>query len=157
MLWAGTCLLFVLYVAKILHVNLREFKYWFIPLPATYGNWNPKELPFEEVSFPSEDGTPLVGWYVPCKSPRAVLLYCHGSGGNLSYDAPLLRRLHAMQGWRCWILTIAALEKATVEHSKRETDLYADARREKVARGTRKRSRTADRPDGTLARRGDRD
>jgi fermentation-respiration switch protein FrsA (DUF1100 family) len=49
-------------------------------------------LDFEDAWFSAGDGTRLHGWYCPCKEPRAVLLYAHGNAGNLSYDAPLMKR-----------------------------------------------------------------
>lgn len=134
--WARRSVLLVaaiaigLYFAKILHVNLREIDYWFIPLPATHGDWQPKDLPFEEVTFVSADGTPLVGWFVPCASPRAVVLYCHGSGGNLSYDAPLLRRLH-QRNVAVFTFDYRGFGKSGGRVDSEE-DLHADAR---AARG----------------------
>src|SRR5262245_3636682 len=48
--------------------------------PARYpaGDWQPKELRFEDVWFTAEDGTRLHGWYCPREGARAVLLYAHG-------------------------------------------------------------------------------
>lgn len=63
----------------------------FFPAKHPKGNWEPKGLEFEDVSFQAEDGTKLHAWYCPCKKARAVLLYAHGNGGNLSYDARMLR------------------------------------------------------------------
>ena len=36
----------------------------------------------------------LHGWFVPCERPRAVVLFAHGNGGNLSHRADLLRAFH---------------------------------------------------------------
>jgi fermentation-respiration switch protein FrsA (DUF1100 family) len=65
----------------------------FLFFPAKYpnGNWQPKGLDYEDVYFPSEDGTRIHGWYCPCDNARAVLLYAHGNAGNLSHRAPLLQ------------------------------------------------------------------
>jgi uncharacterized protein len=61
--------------------------------PAKYpdGYWEPKGLRYEDVWFSAKDGTRLHAWYCPCDKPRAVLLYAHGNGGNLSYEGGLLR------------------------------------------------------------------
>src|SRR4051812_21015927 len=63
--------------------------------PSRYpdGNWQPKGLRFEVVSFLAADGTHLHGWYCPCENARAVLLYAHGNAGNLSYCARLMKYL----------------------------------------------------------------
>ncbi len=45
--------------------------------------------PFQEVFFPSRDGTLLHGWFFPADkdSSRAhlTILFCHGNGGNISH------------------------------------------------------------------------
>lgn len=41
-------------------------------------------LKYEEVSFPSSDGNTLVGWWCPQEGADWTILYCHGTGGNLS-------------------------------------------------------------------------
>jgi fermentation-respiration switch protein FrsA (DUF1100 family) len=56
-------------------------------------NWQPPELNYEDVYFDAGDGTKLHGWYCPVPRPRAVLLYCHGNGGNITYLWPVLRLL----------------------------------------------------------------
>jgi fermentation-respiration switch protein FrsA (DUF1100 family) len=63
----------------------------FYPSKYPEGDWKPADLVFEDVWFPSPDGTRLHGWYCPCPNARAVLLYAHGNGGNLSQYASLMR------------------------------------------------------------------
>ncbi|MCH8048037.1 MAG: alpha/beta hydrolase [Planctomycetes bacterium] len=58
------------------------------------GNWNPTTIPFEDADFFAPDGTKLHGWYVPHANPRAVVLFAHGNGGNLSDRALVLRLLN---------------------------------------------------------------
>ncbi len=57
------------------------------------GNWSPKGLEFQDVFFPSQDGTNLHGWYCPAKDPRAVILISHGNAGHVADRAPWLRYL----------------------------------------------------------------
>jgi fermentation-respiration switch protein FrsA (DUF1100 family) len=57
------------------------------------GDWNPRGLQYEEVWFNAADGTRLHGWYCPADHPRAVVLFAHSNGGNLSHRAALLRKL----------------------------------------------------------------
>jgi fermentation-respiration switch protein FrsA (DUF1100 family) len=70
----------------------------FYPSKYPDGNWKPKGLNFEDAWFSGEDGVRLHGWYCACQNARAVLLYAHGNGGNLSYDGALMeyfqQRLH---------------------------------------------------------------
>ncbi len=58
------------------------------------GNWQPDGLAYQDVSFRAEDGVILHGWYVPHESPKAVLLYAHGTVGNVTTRAPTLKKLH---------------------------------------------------------------
>lgn len=44
-------------------------------------------LRYQNVLFRASDGTRLEGWWIPCRSPRATLLYCHGNASNRSADA----------------------------------------------------------------------
>ena len=48
--------------------------------PADYG------LPFEEVAFPSRDGIPLQGWFIPAPQPKATIVFCHGVMGSMDPD-----------------------------------------------------------------------
>lgn len=81
-------------LVTVLRMHLFEEHFWFRPAPAEYGDWHPQNLNFEQANFTSADGTPLFGWFVPHAAPRAAVLYCPGSGGNLSYYADTLRKLH---------------------------------------------------------------
>ena len=66
----------------------------FFPSKFPVGNWKPRNLAFEDAAFAAADGVKLHGWYVKNSAPRAVVLYCHGNGGNISFDAELLKFLH---------------------------------------------------------------
>ena len=62
------------------------------------GDWRPAGLAFEDAWFTAKDGTRLHGWYAPHEQPRAVVLYCHGNGGNVALWADVLRILHDRLG-----------------------------------------------------------
>ncbi len=87
-------LLFLLVVAHhVWSTWVLEEEIWFDPAPVAYGNWQPDDLPYEDVWFSCE-GEQLHGWYVAHEAPRAMVLFLHGSGGNLSYRDDFLRILH---------------------------------------------------------------
>ena len=75
--------------------SLEESLLYF-PSKFPAGNWSPAGLRFEDVWFKAADGTQLHGWFVPCDKPRAVALFAHGNGGNLSNRADILRDLHRL-------------------------------------------------------------
>lgn len=66
--------------------------------PMSVADWNPKDLSFEDVHFPAEDGTMLHGWYVPHPNPRAEILYCHGNGEHVARLTKRLKILHEQIG-----------------------------------------------------------
>lgn len=65
----------------------------FFPAKFPEGDWEPKDLKFEDVYFTAEDGTKLHGWYCPAENPRAVVLVAHGNAGHVASRASWLRYL----------------------------------------------------------------
>jgi fermentation-respiration switch protein FrsA (DUF1100 family) len=65
----------------------------FFPRKYPGGDWKPHSLPMEDAWFQSADGTKLHGWYLSSDKPKAVILYLHGNGGNITYDAVVYRFL----------------------------------------------------------------
>ncbi len=65
----------------------------FFPTKFPQGEWNPKDLKFQDVFFTAEDKTKLHGWYCPANDSRAVVLVAHGNAGHVASRAPWLRYL----------------------------------------------------------------
>ncbi len=61
--------------------------------PATLGDWKATWLPHEDVWFQSADGTRLHGWFIPHTNPKRTILYCHGNGEHLAFNAELAATL----------------------------------------------------------------
>ena len=61
--------------------------------PVEHGDWNPAGLGHEDVWFAAGDGTKLHGWFVPHAQPKRWLLYCHGNGEHLAWNADLVAHL----------------------------------------------------------------
>ncbi len=61
--------------------------------PLELGDWNPTGLGHEDIWFESADGTKLHGWFVPHASPKRAVLYCHGNGEHIAFNADLASRL----------------------------------------------------------------
>lgn len=76
-------------------MKLRPIDELLLFFPSRYpdGDWNPKDLSFENVYFDSEDGTRLHGWFCPADRPRAVVLLAHGNAGNVASRAAWLQYL----------------------------------------------------------------
>lgn len=66
------------------------------PVPSRKrGDWEPRWLDKEDVWFPSVDGTPLHGWFVPHAKPRYAILYAHGNGEHVGDQVNVVLRLQA--------------------------------------------------------------
>ncbi|MFT5326651.1 MAG: fermentation-respiration switch protein FrsA (DUF1100 family) [Planctomycetaceae bacterium] len=70
----------------------------FQPTKYPKGDWEPAGLDFADAWITAEDGTQIHGWYCPAEKPKAVVLYCHGNGGNLAGRAPTLKFLQETMG-----------------------------------------------------------
>lgn len=77
----------VTYLAVILMLLWMETQLIYPAPRYPVGDWNTAtQFGWEDVHFKSADGTPLHGWYRANEpEPRAVVLYCHGNGENVSY------------------------------------------------------------------------
>ncbi len=58
--------------------------------PADFG------LEFEEITFVSEDGAQLNGWWIPAENARGTILHCHGNAGNIGDREWLAADLHRL-------------------------------------------------------------
>ena len=47
-------------------------------------DWQPKELEYQPVHFPSLDGTQLFGWYFEHPQPHAQIVFFHGNAEDVS-------------------------------------------------------------------------
>jgi uncharacterized protein len=70
----------------------------FQPTKFPSGDWEPAGLNYVDVWMTSQDGTQIHGWYCPAEKPKAVVLYCHGNGGNLAGRALTLQFLQETMG-----------------------------------------------------------
>ncbi len=84
--------LFVLYAVLLVGC---EKKIIYHPSKFPEGYWNPSSmgLNVQDVSFQSEDGIKLHGWFVASPNARATLLWFHGNAGNLSHRLDNIQRL----------------------------------------------------------------
>jgi fermentation-respiration switch protein FrsA (DUF1100 family) len=66
----------------------------FFPRAEPYVSWEPPTPGGRNVEFAADDGTKLTGWYLPHAEAQAVVLFCCGNGGNMSYWRDAFRTLH---------------------------------------------------------------
>ncbi len=83
----------VAYLLVLLVLMFLENSLIFYPSRYPEGDWEPPSLPHEDAWFNASDGTQIHGWYLEHEQPRAVVLFAHGNGGNLSHREEILRLL----------------------------------------------------------------
>ena len=107
---------------------LGNFEKSLVFAPSRYpaGDWQPARLAFEDAWFAAKDGTRLHGWYAPSAQPRAVVLYCHGNGGNVALWAGVLRMLHDRMGVTAMLFDYRGYGRS--EGTPSEAGVLADAR-----------------------------
>lgn len=65
------------------------------------------QIPFEPVVFPSRDGTPLAGWWLPNPHARGVAVLCHGYVANRCEVLGVAIELHRL-GFGCLLFDFRA-------------------------------------------------
>jgi uncharacterized protein len=84
------------------------------------------EAAFEDAHFVSSDGTKLHGWFIPHANPRAVALFMHGNGGNITNVASTLVLLNERHGLA--VMSFDYRGYGQSEGKPEEKGILADAR-----------------------------
>ena len=116
----------IFYLLIIVLMMLAEDRMVFVPAPYPGGNWHPEGLLIEDAWFDSPDGLRLHGWYVPHAKPRAVVLLCHGNGGNVTSRIEMVQALHDDAG--ASVLAFDYRGYGRSEGKPNEKGVLADAR-----------------------------
>jgi fermentation-respiration switch protein FrsA (DUF1100 family) len=85
--------LIVAYLLIVLGMMFLERWLVYPAPPRSAGDWKATWLPHEDVWFQSADGTKLHGWLVPHDKPKRAILYCHGNGEHVAFNAELAAQL----------------------------------------------------------------
>jgi uncharacterized protein len=95
--WHVTSLLIAILIAGIaLAVFVRWLEPRFAFFPTAGESPTPAELgvPFEAVTLTTNDGEQLRAWFLPNPGARALVVYFHGNGGNLSVWLPVIAGIY---------------------------------------------------------------
>lgn len=84
------------------------------------------DLPFEEIWFPSEDGTLLHGWYIPGVTEQPLVMFFHGNAANITHRLDNIAFLNSM-GLPVFIFDYRGYG-ISKGRALAEEDLYRDAR-----------------------------
>lgn len=121
---AGLVVLLFLYIgfAAMLYFAQRSMMYF----PETI-HTSPAQagLPeAEEIALTASDGVHIVGWHVPPRDGKPVILYFHGNGGALRYR---VQRFHELVKDGIGLVAIEYRGYGGSEGSPSEAGLFADA------------------------------
>lgn len=113
------------YGALVLLVMIFQDRLIFFPEKRLLVLPNEVGLTYEDVCFRAEDGTELHGWFVPSASPKAVILHCHGNGGNISHRIDYLKNFNHL-GLSSFVFDFRGYGKS--HGSPSERGIHLDAR-----------------------------
>ena len=110
-------------VALVIVVRLLQPRFAFFPFSGE--TTTPREfgVDYEALTFTTRDGERLRAWHLRHATPRAVIVYFHGNGGNLSNWAPILAGV-ARQGYSVLAVDYRGYGLSTGRPSER--GLYQD-------------------------------
>jgi alpha-beta hydrolase superfamily lysophospholipase len=85
---------FFILMSAILYI----FQERFVFIPSKDMRMSPKDirLDYEDIYLTSSDGTKINAWFIPCKNPRATVLFCHGNAGNLSHRLDTINLFYSL-------------------------------------------------------------
>ncbi|OGV54275.1 MAG: hypothetical protein A2X45_06730 [Lentisphaerae bacterium GWF2_50_93] len=110
----GILLLMFLFQSKMIYFPTREI----VCTPADL------KLEFEDLALTTSDGVKINAWYVPAKTPRGTVIFCHGNGGNLCYSLDVVENFSRMN-YNVMMFDYRGYGKS--EGSTSEKGTYADA------------------------------
>lgn len=117
----------VLFVAySVLGWTLYFMQATFLYRPVRDVTYTPEELglDFEKVTYKSEDGLHISGWYIPSEGSKLTVLFCHGNGGNMMHRLDSINIFNNM-GLNCFIFDYRGYGNS--EGTPSEEGTYMDA------------------------------
>jgi fermentation-respiration switch protein FrsA (DUF1100 family) len=116
--------LVLIIIAVFLFFRFFERRNLYFPLrhieavPGDFG------MNYENIELIAEDGIRITGWYIPSNKPRAVLIFCHGNGGNISHR---MDKIKVFNDLNADVLIFDYRGYGESEGSPSENGLYFDA------------------------------
>ena len=83
-----------LYICILIILMVFQSRFIFFPGDEITTTPGEIDLSYETVYFETEDGVKLTGWFVPARSERGVVLFCHGNAGNISHRLESIQVFH---------------------------------------------------------------
>jgi fermentation-respiration switch protein FrsA (DUF1100 family) len=86
--------LFLIYIIIICVVYFSQKRMLFYPVREITVTPKYIGLDFEDVVLTTKDNVNIAAWYIPARSERGTLLFCHGNAGNISHRLDSIRIFH---------------------------------------------------------------
>jgi uncharacterized protein len=114
------------YVIALCMIRVFESRFIFFPnYPGRLdGDWNPRDLPLQNVWLKTSDGVKLQAWWIAADGARFTFLAFHGNAGNIADRADIYRFLH---GLPANVLAVEYRGYGRSEGKPTEGGLYRDA------------------------------
>lgn len=113
--YAGFGLVLLFSQARLLYRPIRDVAF----TPEDVG------LDFEDVTFQTQDGVALNGWYVAADGASFTVLFCHGNAGNIMHRLDTVSLFHSL-GLNCFVFDYRGYGRS--EGRPTEVGTYRDAR-----------------------------
>jgi hypothetical protein len=84
------------YLGLVALLYLFQAALIYYPTHAWVGTPADRGLAYRDVALKTSDGLTLSAWWVPAQPARAVVLFCHGNGGNISHRLDTLALFHRL-------------------------------------------------------------
>lgn len=122
-IWIATALAFVVLATFMVFSALANRMIYF-PARELLATPSDYRLEYESVSFASDDGLTLHGWWIPAEPERATLLFFHGNAGNIGDRLDSIEIFHRL-GLTVFIIDYRGYGMSEGSPSERGT--YLDA------------------------------
>jgi len=117
----GAAYLVILLLLRVFEHNLIYFPDYPGRLS---GDWQPRDLPIEDVWLQTADGAKLHAWWIPNQTAEFTFVAFHGNAANIAARADVYRFLHALPAH---VLAVEYRGYGRSEGSPSEAGLYLDA------------------------------
>ncbi|MFC2049020.1 alpha/beta hydrolase [Elusimicrobiota bacterium] len=119
-------LLLILYAVILLYFTITQSRFIYFPSHEYAGVPTEIGLPYESISFRTEDKVRLSGWFIYAENSRGVVLFCHGNAGNISHRLASIMTFSSL-GYDVFIFDYRGYGKSEGKPTERGTYLDVKA------------------------------
>ena len=114
------------YAYRVADLYFRQDSYVYHPKKEWVETPTAKGLEFQELTFGSSDDASISAWYIPAKTAKGTILFCHGNARNMSSDMDAIEMFH-QDGFNVLAFDYRGYGKSTGHPTEQGT--YEDAQK----------------------------